>query len=436
MKIAIIGGGMAGLPAALDLSAAGHHVTVFEKYPSLGGLASTFEMGPTRLERFYHHVFSTDLDFLGLVKELGLWNQLKWFPEFNASYYDGKIYPFSPAWKILLFSALSPLDRLRLAFVSKWISLKKDHRPYEQVTAKEFILKTMGERVWRVMWEPLFTSKFGAHTDQISMTWFFGRLTARFGPSLPGAPKGHLGYLMGSTQVLVDALEAKLKSQNVELRVSSGVKKLVYDGGKVSGVESRAGFEAFDQVLVTCATPLFLEIGGEGLPADLRASLEQFKYHGSVVAVLEMDKPASPAYWVNILDKSVPFLAVIEQTKMISPEHYGGRHVLYVAKYLDTNDPFFSAQPQAVLAEFYGHLKKVLPNFQESSVTKAHVMRADYTQPIVTRGYGALIPPHRLPVKNLYLANMTQIYPEDRGMSYSIKIGRRVARMMMEDARG
>jgi hypothetical protein len=34
-------------------------------------------------------------------------------------------------------------------------------------------------------------------------------------------------------------------------------------------------------------------------------------------------------------------------------------------------------------------------------------------------------------VEGLWLANMTQIYPEDRGMSYSIGMGRKVARQMM-----
>ena len=60
----------------------------------------------------------------------------------------------------------------------------------------------------------------------------------------------------------------------------------------------------------------------------------------------------------------------------------------------------------------------------------------DAAQPIVTRGYSERIPDHRTPVRGLYLANTTQIYPEDRGTNYSVRMGRAVARMMDDDSRG
>ncbi len=49
--------------------------------------------------------------------------------------------------------------------------------------------------------------------------------------------------------------------------------------------------------------------------------------------------------------------------------------------------------------------------------------------------YHQRIPDHRTPIKSLYLANTTQIYPEDRGTNYSVRMGRRVSQMVVEDAR-
>jgi hypothetical protein len=43
------------------------------------------------------------------------------------------------------------------------------------------------------------------------------------------------------------------------------------------------------------------------------------------------------------------------------------------------------------------------------------------------------MPGHRTPVKGAYLANTTQIYPEDRGTNYSVRMGRQVAKLVMED---
>jgi protoporphyrinogen oxidase len=432
--VAVVGGGLGGLVAALGLARAGHKVTVFEKYPSFGGLASAFALRDTHLERFYHHIFATDLDLLDLVDELGLQGSLVWNKENNANWRAGRTAGISPAWKLLFWRELSLGGRLRLAFWSKWVSMRKDWRPYDGVTAKDWILAHMGAEVWAVMWEPLFRSKFGAYADQVSMTWLYGRLSARFGPSKKGAPAGKLGYLMGSTQVLVDALLARLREAGVDLRPSQGVVALTGDGQRVTGVATRKGEELFDAVLCTCATPEFLKQAAAVLPKDLADSLGRFHYFGSVVAVLELKESVTPYYWTSVLDKDQPFLAVIEHTRMIGPRNYQGAHLLYAARYLDTTDPFFRAPDAEVLKEYYLHLKQVIPAFDPDLVDKAHVMRADYTQPIVTTGYGARVPPHRLPVKGLYLANMTQIFPEDRGMSYSVALGRKAAALIREDA--
>lgn len=433
MKIAIIGGGMAGLSAALELSGAGHKVTILEKYNQMGGLASTVEVAGTQLERFYHHIFATDLDILDLIDRMGLHDRLKWYPENTGNWYQGKWYPFTSKLDILSFPPLSLLERLRLAVWAKYLSGVSDFSAFEEVTARDWLTRKMGKKVFEVLWEPLLKAKFGAHADEICMSWFYGRVHSRFGVAKKGAPRNHLGYLDGSVHVLVQACEAKLKEAGVELRTGVEVKSLTASKGRITGVETRKGTEKYDAVLVTCATPLLLQMAGKILPPDLTASLKRFEYYGSCIVILELKKSLTPVYWMSILDPKVPFLAVIEHTNMVPASQYKDRTIVYLAKYLDTADPFYALPPKEVLKNFLGHLKKVYPQFDESMVTASQVMRAEYTQPIVTPGYGKRIPPHRLPVEGLYLCNMTQIYPEDRGMSYSIGLGAKVARMMMED---
>jgi hypothetical protein len=53
-------------------------------------------------------------------------------------------------------------------------------------------------------------------------------------------------------------------------------------------------------------------------------------------------------------------------------------------------------------------------------------------QPVITPNYSASIPPMRTPVEGLYLANTTQVYPEDRGQNYSLRLGEQVAALMHE----
>ncbi len=61
------------------------------------------------------------------------------------------------------------------------------------------------------------------------------------------------------------------------------------------------------------------------------------------------------------------------------------------------------------------------------------VYRLEGAQPIIGTGYSSRIPDHHTPFKGLYLANTSQIYPEDRGTNYSVRLGRHIAGVVMED---
>ena len=103
MRVGIIGGGIGGLGAGYELAKTGHQVTIYERAPFLGGLASTFEIGGGRLERFYHHLFKSDTTIIDLLKELNLDENLIWEQSKTGWFHDGKIYPFSGPLDLLKF---------------------------------------------------------------------------------------------------------------------------------------------------------------------------------------------------------------------------------------------------------------------------------------------------------------------------------------------
>ena len=89
MNIGIIGGGIAGLTAAYELSKEGHKVAVFEKEAELGGQVGTFEVSGERLERFYHHIFTSDFDIIQFIDEMGLSEQLLWLDSKVGFFHGG-----------------------------------------------------------------------------------------------------------------------------------------------------------------------------------------------------------------------------------------------------------------------------------------------------------------------------------------------------------
>jgi protoporphyrinogen oxidase len=141
----------------------------------------------------------------------------------------------------------------------------------------------------------------------------------------------------------------------------------------------------------------------------------------------------SPIYWMNIGDRTMPFLALVEHTNFIGPENYDGNHILYISNYLRQDHDYFDMSEEQLWAIFEPALKRINPKFSADWVTQRWLFKAPYAQPIIGLGYSTHRPEHRTPVKGLYLETMTQIYPEDRGQNYSIKMGEEVAKMVVED---
>ena len=117
MKIAIIGGGLAGMTTAFYLSRRGHRVTVYEKEKDLGGLARSFALKNNFLEEYYHHIFLTDTYTIKLIEEAGLDSGLVWEESRMGLYCDNSVYAFGTPLDLLRFKPLSLIDKLGLLSV-------------------------------------------------------------------------------------------------------------------------------------------------------------------------------------------------------------------------------------------------------------------------------------------------------------------------------
>jgi len=140
-----------------------------------------------------------------------------------------------------------------------------------------------------------------------------------------------------------------------------------------------------------------------------------------------MKRSLSRIYWLNISDPTFPFVGAIEHTNLIPAEKYNGKHILYLSTYVSRSDPLYSTAPDELLMYYLPSLRKINPDFDVDWLEDLWLYREDAAQPIITCGYSRRIPSHRTPLEGLYLANTTQIYPEDRGMNYSVRLGRIVS---------
>ena len=141
---------------------------------------------------------------------------------------------------------------------------------------------------------------------------------------------------------------------------------------------------------------------------------------------MELKEKLTPFYWLNIADRNSPFLGVIEQSNLLSSEYYKNKNFLYLTNYLDRNDWRYKLEESELLNIYCDYLKKINPQFNKDWIIDYTYNKISAAQPIIGKNYGNIIPEISTPLEGVYLANTTQIYPEDRGTNYSVKMSQKV----------
>lgn len=427
-NVAIIGAGIGGLSAAYDLAQGGRAVTIFEASSQVGGLASGFKEPhwDWSVEKYYHHWFASDRHILGLIEELG-WSDQVIFPRpYTVMYYEGKFYPFDSILQAILFPGLGwGINKARFGLVGLFLKSTNNWRALEKHTVDAWMRRWAGDRVYELMWQPLMIGKFGErYAKEVNMAWMWARLKAR---------TTRLGTFRGGFQAFADRFAGRLQEMGVQLRLSTPVGRLTpnTDGGVT--LETPAGREHFDQCLVTTSPALLARLAPD-LPPNYLQGLLNLKSMGAVVMALSLKHRLSEQgyYWYNIPKAAgFPFLALVEHTNFLSPEYFGGDHIVYIGDYLEPDHEYFRLSPEELLERYLPALPRFNPQFRREWIQQTWLFRTPYAQPVPLVNHSKNIPPIQTPIPGLYLACMSQVYPWDRGTNFAVEIGRRAARQMM-----
>jgi protoporphyrinogen oxidase len=321
------------------------------------------------------------------------------------------------------FSALAVSERLRLAVALGILRLAPNASMFERARAARWLRRIAGRRGYDVVFEPLFRSKFGEHAEDISLAWFWARIHDR---------TASLGYLLGGFHILYSALVDAIRAAGGRVIFGATVTRLYTIGSmlRVQGNTLTAAFdERFNQVIATVP----LSVLGSLAPELGPSFLERYSPKPGLAArcvILSLDRPLTDAYWISMCERGAPFMVAVEHTNLISSERYGSRHLLYLGNY-GANFP--NVPVDTLIRDFTPWLQALNPTFSRSWIRDAWQFVASDAQPIITPGYRDRIAPHQTPVPGLYVLNLYQVYPHDRGQNYAVELAELLVAQITRD---
>lgn len=388
----------------------------------MGGLAGSFQAGNQRLEKFYHHWFTSDVYIMDLAKRLGVADQIVSRESRTGMYYAHNFFKLSSPADVLHFTPLSLPNRVRLGFGVLAARRIKNWKRLESKSAQEWLIALFGRRVYEIVWEPLLIGKFGEMAPDVSAVWFWNKLKLRGGSRSKGGVE-QLAYFRGGFAALAELLAAEARRLGAEIRTGTEVTGFCVRDGRLTGIHTRQGTAEAKAAILTVPLPIAADLLQPHVSPDDLVRLRRIKFLSNVCLVLELDRSLSGLYWLNVNDPSFPFVAIIEHTNLEPASSYDNRHIVYLSKYLPGDAEFYRMPDDELLELSLAAIRRMFPDFSREWVRAYHVWRADYSQPIIEKNYGSMIPQMQTPIENILLATMAQVYPEDRGTNYAVRTG-------------
>ena len=423
-NIAVIGAGPMGLAVAYQAVKDGHQVTVFEADDRIGGMTAAFDFDGLSIERFYHFICTSDQPLFTLLDELGIRDKLRWKETRMGYYYQGGVHPWGNPIALLRFPGLDLVSKIRYGAHVFLSTKRKDWRPLDHLEATQWIRTWVGKQAFDVLWRRLFDFKFYDYADTLSAAWIWTRIK-RVGSSRYSMMREKLGYLEGGSETLLNALREVIEQSGGAIRLGTPVERVLHEHGKVTGVQVAGQQVHFGAVVSTVPVPFIPRLIPD-LPEPLINQYRALKNIAVVCVIVKTTKPITQNFWLNVNDHQMDIPGLVEFTNLRELSE----HITYVPFYMPGEHPKYQDPDQVFLSKVRHYLLTINPDLKDSDILAMHANRYRYAQPICGPGYLETLPPIKLSIEGLYVADTSYYYPEDRGISESVQMGRQIAKML------
>jgi protoporphyrinogen oxidase len=296
------------------------------------------------------------------------------------------------------------------------------------------LCRTNGKKATDLIWKPLLRGKFDVYWDKVTMAWLWTRIKVRQTSRKPGEQVERLGYFDGGFNIMVTRWVEELEKRGVKIHTSAFIESFGDKDGKPT-IKMGGQEQVFDAVVNTVSSNVFSKLGASHpqMTKEYSDKLNSIDYIGAVVMVMTTKKPITTYYWHQIHDEDAPFLVLLSLDSLVGTEKINGHHVYYIGDYTQNDSELMNKSEDQIRSQWIDGAKKLFPALKDEDIEETYVFKFKNAQHIVDTTYEDRIPAMRTPLKGFYLANFSQIFPEDRGTNYAVREGKKVADLVRED---
>ncbi|MDC0599174.1 NAD(P)/FAD-dependent oxidoreductase [Candidatus Pseudothioglobus singularis] len=428
-RIAILGAGPMGLAVAYQLVKEGYHPVIFEADDRVGGMTAAFDFNGLSIERFYHFHCTSDKAFLDILNELGIAEKMNWVETKMGYWFLKQVQPWGNPVALLKFKGVSLVAKIRYglhAFIAN--KRKRDNwRPLDDIEASGWIKRWVGKEAYDILWKRLIDYKFYHYANNLSAAWIWSRIR-RIGTSRYSIFNEKLGFLDGGSETLLQEMKTYIEKNGGEFRLSCPVSKVIISDLKVNGVIVNGHLEEFEKVVSTIPLTYVPKLMPD-LPVELLNKFSSINNIAVVCVIVKLKRPLTENFWLNINDSDMDIPGLVEYTNLRPLKD----HIVYVPFYMPGEHPKYSESDQVFIDKVKRYLKNINKELNDNDFLDIRANRYRYAQPICTPKFLDKLPPVKLPVKGLWVADTSYYYPEDRGISESIDFGRMIGKKLSSD---
>jgi len=436
-RVAIIGGGLAGLAAAACLAEAGFEVEVVEKRAVLGGRASSFlpPDGGSPIDNCQHVLLGCCTNLLDFYRRAGTASRLRYYSSFfflgprglSAVSAAALPAPLHLLPSLLRFRDLGWDDRRAIA--RGMLAILRHREPPREETMLAWLRRQrQTEGAMENFWRVVLTSALNEDLERVSSRHGFQVFWEAF-------LKNRRGYRMAVPAVPLSELYAsRILGERCSLRLSTAAASLSCAEGKIARLELRDGGTVTADYFLSAVPPDAL---ASLLPEEVAAcwpqaaGLKRFEWSPITGIHLWFDRRVTQIAHAAVLGRTIQW---VFNRVNASPQEDHAEKQQYLQVVVSASRTLAEMRREEILELVLRELRELFPAARQAQLLQAVIVKEMKATPSLQPDSESLRLNAQTPLPNLFLAGDWTATGWPATMEGAVRSGYRAAELITQAA--